>query len=41
MQSSMHTIEGKRVECKYAFPKEKKKKKKLKKVKKALSQDEY
>jgi len=42
MQSSIHTVDGKRVECKYAFPKEnKKKKKKIKKAKKALSEDQF
>ena len=41
MQSTIHSVDGKRVECKYAFPKEKKKKKKTKKPKKALSDEQF
>lgn len=43
MQNSMHTVDGKKVECKYATPKEnKKKKKKVKKTgKKAFSEEEF
>lgn len=38
MKSAIHYIDGKKVECKMAFPKEKKKKK-HKKLKKALSDE--
>jgi hypothetical protein len=37
MKSTIHSIEGKKVECKYSFPKEKRKKK-VKKYKKSNSE---